>query len=273
MPDQPKATARPPRPAVAFLRERDQLTVNVLAAVTLIVTVLIRVVFATAKPLFAHGGDLADLVADLGVGYLAAWFFYYLVSWRPGYAARQRLAVMVARQTFEAMAAASQLRGMLRGSSSSKRTDPMDRAELDAICAKLRIFADSTDVALTDFSKHSPVVQSIWRHVEMAIASATPIVETGALFDSDIVTGAAALRSAQITSVRRLIEIMSLPQLTRPGATLAEMNLPDQLWEFMDLAEQLWLDMFERYPDAAAKVGPTIVDDQRSGRARVLLRG
>jgi hypothetical protein len=49
--------------------------------VILIVTILIRVPGANAKPWFAGAGDWAVLIADLGIGYLAAWFFYFLVSW------------------------------------------------------------------------------------------------------------------------------------------------------------------------------------------------
>ena len=80
----------------AFLRDSDQAIINLLALITVVSTVLIRVLFANASPWFPDGGRVADLLADLGVAYLAAWFFYYLVSWRPSYKARTLIAEALA---------------------------------------------------------------------------------------------------------------------------------------------------------------------------------
>jgi hypothetical protein len=257
---------------VAFLREREQAIVNVLAGVALLLTLLIRVVFANAKPWFAHGGDLANVVADLGVGYLAAWFFYYLVSWRPAFKTRQRLAVVVSSQAFGAMAYASQLKGMLRGSSTCAREGPLTRSELDDICEELHILSDSTDTDVRDMTKHAPVIQSIWRYTSMARARTDGIIEAASLFDADVISNALAIRSATIMSLDGLVELAAAGVIAPPGNTLAALRINDQLWELMNLAEQLWLTVAERYPWAAATVGPTILDDFRSGRSQVLAR-
>jgi hypothetical protein len=272
VPDLPKATERPASAVTAFLRERDQAIVNALAAVTLVLAVLIRVVFATAKPWFERGGDVADLVADLGVGYLAAWFFYYLVSWRPAFKTRQRLAIVVSSQAFGAMAYASQLKGMLRGSSTCARDGPMTRNELDEICAQLHILSDSTDTDLRDMTKHAPVIQSIWRYTRMTRGRTDGIIEAALLFDADVISNALAIRSATIMSLDGLVELAAAGVIAPPGNTLAALRINDQLWELMELAEQLWLTVAGRYPWAAATVGPTVLDDYRSGRSQVLAR-
>lgn len=254
--------------AVRFIRDREQAVVNGLALAIFVVTVLIRVPGSTAKPWFSGAGDWANLVADLGIGYLAAWFFYYLVSWRPAYETRQRIAVMAARQAFGAMAHASQLRGMLRGSANSTRTGPMTRAELGSICDALHVMSPRTDVSILDASVHAPVVQSIWRYVQMTCTDVDPIIEMGSLFDADVVADAAALKSATLTSIRGVAEIAHV--LAAPGAPIGYMK--DWIWEFMDLAERLWLTMFARYPAAASEVGPNVAADHLSGRSRVLAR-
>jgi hypothetical protein len=252
---------------IAFLRDREQAIVNVLALVILLITVLIRVPGASAKQWFSGAGGWANLAADLGVGYLAAWFFYYLVSWRPAYNTRQRVAVMVARQAFGAMAHASQLKGMLRGSSSSTSTGPMTYEELGSICNELHMLSPTTEVSITNPTVHASVIRAIWRYVDMTRTDVEPIIQVGALFDGDIVADAAALRSATIASISGIVAIE--PALAAPGAPISHMK--NDLWDFMDLAERLWLTVFNRYR-AAAAAGPSIVADQTSGRAQVLAR-
>jgi hypothetical protein len=178
---------------VAFLRDREQRVINALAISIFIVILLIRVVFSTAKPGFPRGSELASLTADLGIAYLAAWFFYYLVSWRPAYKTRQRLALMVSRQAFGAMAHASQLSLMLRGSSGSPETGPMSRQELASICDELHLLSDSTDVSIADPTVHASVLRSICRHFELVCIDVHPIVQAGGLFDADVVADATAL--------------------------------------------------------------------------------
>ncbi len=166
---------------IAFLRDREQAIVNMLALVILLITILIRVPGAGAKPWFSGAGDWANLAADLGVGYLAAWFFYFLVSWRPAFKTRQRVAVMVARQAFGAMAHTSQLKGMLRGSSSSTSTGPMTCDELDSICNELHMLSPTTEVSITNPTVHASVIRAIWRYVDMTRNDVEPIIQMGAL--------------------------------------------------------------------------------------------
>jgi hypothetical protein len=175
---------------------------------------------------------------------------------------------MAARQTFAAMAHVSQLRGMLRGSVNSTETGPMTRTELRSLCDALHLLSPSTDVSIMDIHVHVPVVQSIWRHVEMVCADVAPIVELGALFDADIVADAAMLKTSTLTSIRTAAEIT--PAIDPPGLALTYMT--DWIWEFIDFAERLWLVMFERYPNAAASVAPTIASEYLSGKSRVLSR-
>jgi len=272
MPGDQQAVPGGAPPVLVFLRERDQAAINVLAVLTLVVTVLLRVVFATARPWFAHGGDLADLITDLGVGYLAAWFFYYLVSWRPAFRTRQRLAVTVTSEAFGAMAHASQLKGMLRGSSSSKYEGPMTRGELDEICEELHILSPSTDSDIRDLSVHAPIIQSILRYATMTRARTDGIVEAATLFDADVIANALAIRSATLMSLDGLAELATAGVIAPPGNTLAALRINDQVWEFVDLADKLWLTVVDRYPWAAATVGPSVLEDHRSGRSRVLAR-
>jgi len=77
------------------------------------------------------------------------------------------------------MARASHLRGMLRGSTDSTETGPMTREELGSLCDALHLLSPSTDVSIVDQLVRAPVVQPIWRYLEMACADVDPIIEMG----------------------------------------------------------------------------------------------
>jgi hypothetical protein len=76
------------------------------------------------------------------------------------------------------------------------------------------------------------------------------------------------LGGSQLATLRGLTQLE--PRVTAPWLALTFMN--DSLWEFMDLAERLWLTTFERYPVAASKVGPDVAAAHANGRSRVLVR-
>ena len=80
---------------IDFLRARDQAVVNSLAVIAFVVAALFRVPLADHKGWSTDARRIVSLAADLGIGYLAAWFFYYLVSWRPAYQTRHRVSFMV----------------------------------------------------------------------------------------------------------------------------------------------------------------------------------
>ena len=148
----------------------------------------------------------------------------------------------------------------------------MTRHELDDICEELHILSPSTDSDVRDHSVHSPVIQSIMRYATMTRARTDGIVEAALLFDADVIANAMAIRSATIMSLDGLAELLAAGVIAPPANTLAALRINDQVWDFLNLAEQLWFTVIDRYPWAAATVGPSVLEDNLSGRSRVLAR-
>lgn len=240
---------------IAFLSERDQAAINVLALVIFIAILLIRVVFSTAKPWFPRAGALANLTADLGVAYLAAWFFYYLVSWRPGYRSRTLIARAVGHQAFEVMTQASQMITMLRQVASSSAQGALTRQELHQIAPKIHLIdlSGETDFAL---ARQSTVLESLARYVMAIRAELEPIIQMAPLFDADLVAAAAALRLAEFARV--IDGRVRLSKMPYGHMTQALDLYEDRLWDYLAASERGWLELCKRYPAAAATVRPDV---------------
>jgi hypothetical protein len=232
---------------IAFLSDREQAVINLLALLTLVVTFLIRVPGSSAAPWFSGGGEWAGLVADLGVGYLAAWFFYYLVNWRPAYQARQRTAALVAARAWAVLANADQVKATLRAAGSSDVTGPMSRQELRELAAIVTFVQPSSTTNILA-GQPIPVVAALRQSTVKTREAVGPILQFAPIFDSKIIIAAASV--SQASFVELTDSLTSLASMISPSLTLASFEA--QVWDFLVASEELWLMICDRYPAASA---------------------
>lgn len=167
---------------IAFVLDQEQAVVNVLALVILIVTILIRVPGADAKPWFAGAGDWADLIADLGIAYLAAWFFYFLVSWWPTYRGRQRIAAVVTVQALRAERLAAQVVMTMRKARAAGGQPPLTRYECVRLCNELRWRDDSGQRTRASPTEPVSILSAFWERLAQARSAMDPIIQMAGLF-------------------------------------------------------------------------------------------
>jgi hypothetical protein len=236
---------------VRFVRDPEQLVVNVIALISLVATVLIRIVFPDAKPWFPRGGEVATLLDDLSIAYIAAWFFYFFVSWWPIDKTRRRIAVMAARQSWTAVTHSSQLADALRAAAGKVGSGRMTRDELNEVCHQLKQMTSVRDVGIPKVGQDEPAIRVIARYVELMRADVEPILTVSALFDPDVVADAASMRSADFATDSRDAPVIEahLKPIGVPGADMT--YIVDRLADFMHRAEQLWTTVSRRYPAEA----------------------
>jgi hypothetical protein len=122
----------------AFILDRDTRIVNLLAFASLIELVIFKVLTTGSRQLFAHGADLANLASDLAVGYVAAWFFYYLVGWRPRRQDKDLIMLQAGPAAIHVSGTALAILAGLRHSASDTSTGPISVRDLSALAHNLR---------------------------------------------------------------------------------------------------------------------------------------
>jgi hypothetical protein len=239
----------------AFARDGEQAVVNVLAVIILVTTVLIRVPGADAKAWFSGAGDWANLAADLGIGYLAAWFFYYLVSWRTAYQARQRIAGIVIAQALQAERLAAQVVMIMRGSKTTGGQPPLTREECITLCNKLRWKDDSRQRNRMS-TKPISVLGAFWDRLARMRSAMDPIVQMAPLFDVDVVATAASLRQCPLIDF--LDPLHAMEDHVWEGLDLAVYE--DDIWGYLRLSHRLWTLMTDRYPAARTALAASDIE-------------
>jgi hypothetical protein len=106
-----------------------------LAVLTVVAVIALRQI---EEP-FDTASDIGDAVFDLGIAYIAAWIFYYLVTWRPRAVDRWRAGPAVFRSVFALAAEAFTFLPYLQTAAGEPQGHPLSERELRGLLAKVQL--------------------------------------------------------------------------------------------------------------------------------------
>jgi alkylhydroperoxidase/carboxymuconolactone decarboxylase family protein YurZ len=207
---------------------RSSLPINLLAGATLLIPILVRVVFADTS-VSAGWDNTANLVSDICVGYFAAWFVYYLVSWRPRRQDRDRALITVGNAALQVAGVANDLLRHLRAAAGNTETGPIDQRDLAEMVKGLNIY--TAVPTMVGWDRQSLNVLAMFREEEQRSEDRAGQCTRLALFlDAELLAAIYAIQQCSFFAILRMLP---------PSATAELTVFVPQVYEYLVLCDGL----------------------------------
>jgi hypothetical protein len=232
-PRSPKSTAG----FISFLKDRDNLVVNLLAAGAIIVPILARVAFPDSGPSRSLE-DAANLFADICVGYFAAWIFYYLVSWRPRRADRDRALVRVGAAAIQASGQAKGLLDWLRQAAGDHGDGPITQKALAELAKPLTIMHPVPGMAGPQGAP-ATIQEMLWYQMDRCEERIKQCMRLAIFLDAELLSALLAIEDCNLFRMLRMLrQIPSTAELTL---------LVPEIYEYLLLSDALRELLYKGY--------------------------